>query len=75
MQKPLSFTLGSRLCAGRDSASGRGERALKDRANDKARLGRSNDDGEARRRSTRPGHGAGVAPADGPSSARWRERE
>jgi hypothetical protein len=70
MQKSLSSTLGSRLCAARDSASGRGERALRDRVNDKARLGRINDDGEARRRSTRLGHDAGVAPADGPSSAR-----
>jgi hypothetical protein len=41
MKKLLSSTLGSHLCVGRDSASGRGERAHRDRANDKARLDRA----------------------------------
>jgi hypothetical protein len=75
MQNSHSSTLGSCLCAGRDSASSRGERARRDRANDKAQLGRSSDNGEARRCSTRPGHDTGMVPADGPNSARRRERE
>jgi hypothetical protein len=60
------------LCAG-SSTWERGERARRGRVNDEARLGRGSDDGEVRRRSACPGHCAGVAPADGLSTARRRE--